>query len=218
MAIQNFLNSNDSILKNAMAQIFTIGYTAFAKPDDFIAVLKTFDIKCLIDVRSYPTASEFYAIFSKPTLEALLKTHKIFYRNYAAEFGARQENRAYFMDEGCLDFKKFTRGGEFLSGAEKLEKALSLGYNVALMCAEKDPINCHRNIMIARALSLQGLGINHILADGSLQTQAQMDERLLKFYHLNEASLFQSKDELIDEAYTRKNIEIAYRGREEEAI
>lgn len=201
-----------------MAKVFTIGYTAFPNPENFAMVLKKFDITCVIDVRSYPTASQFYAIFSKPTLEALLKRHKIFYRNYALEFGARQENKMYFMDEGCLDFKKFTKGDEFLSGVEKLKKALLLGYNVALMCAEKDPINCHRTIMIARALDLLGLNVNHILADGSLQTQKEMDTRLLKFYHLDEASLFQSEDELVEEAYTRKNIEIAYRGTEEEAI
>ena len=72
--------------------------------------------------------------------------------------------------------------------------------------------------MISRALNLLGFDITHILANGNLQTQKEIDFRLLKFYHLDESSLFQTKDELIDEAYMRKNMEIGYRGKEEEAI
>ena len=201
-----------------ITQIFTIGYTAFPNHNDFIATLKRYNISCVIDVRSYPVASQFYAIYSKYTLEPLLKNHSIIYRNYANEFGARQDNREYFMKEGCLDFKRFAKSEEFLSGIEKVKKALSLNYNLALMCAEKDPIDCHRAIMIGRALDLLGFDIKHILTDGSLQTQKEIDYRLLKFYHLDESSLFQMKDELIDEAYIRKNIQIGYRGKEEEAI
>lgn len=201
-----------------MAQIFTIGYTAFPNQNDFVAMLKKYNVPYVIDVRSYPIASQFYAIYSKPTLEPLLKNHNIIYRNYAKEFGARQENREYFMEEGCLDFKRFTKSKEFLNGVEKIKKTLSLNYNLALMCAEKDPIDCHRTIMVSRALNLLGFDIKHILATGNLQTQKEIDFRLLKFYHLDESSLFQTKDELIDEAYIRKNIQIGYRGKEEEAI
>lgn len=201
-----------------MAQIFTIGYTAFPNQNDFVAILKKYNVLCAIDVRSYPMASQFYAVYSKPTLELLLKNHNIIYRNYAKEFGARQENREYFMEEGCLDFKRFAKSEEFLNGVEKIKKILFLNYNLALMCAEKDPIDCHRTIMIGRALNLLGFDIKHILAGGNLQTQQEIDFRLLKFYHLDESSLFQTKDELIDEAYIRKNIQIGYRGKEEEAI
>lgn len=201
-----------------MAQIFTIGYTAFPNQSDFVAILKKYNVLCVIDVRSYPMASQFYAVYSKPTLEPLLKNYGIIYRNYAKEFGARQENREYFMEEGCLDFKRFTKSEEFLNGVEKIKKTLSLNYNLALMCAEKDPIDCHRTIMIGRTLNLLGFDIKHILASGNLQTQKEIDFRLLKFYHLDESSLFQTKDELIDEAYIRKNMEIGYRGKVEEAI
>lgn len=201
-----------------MAQIFTIGYTAFPNPSDFVATLKQHNISCVIDVRSYPVASSFFATYSKDLLEPLLKKQDIVYRNYAKEFGARQENRAYFMKDGCLDFGQFVKSDEFLSGFQKIEKILQSNHNFALMCAEKDPIDCHRTIMIGRALDLLGFDVCHILADGSLSSQRDIDERLLKIYHLDEANLFQTRDELICEAYVCKNIQIGYRGKEEKAI
>lgn len=194
--------------------IFTIGYAAFPNPGDFVAALKQYAISCIVDVRSYPVASDFFATYSKNVLSPLLKKQGIAYRNYAKEFGARQENRAYFMKEGCLDFSRFTKSDEFLSGIQKIERILQSNYKIALMCAEKDPIDCHRTIMISRALDLLGFCVCHILADGSLSNQKEIDDRLLKLYHLDEANLFQTRDELINEAYVRKNIQIGYRGKE----
>ena len=74
--------------------VYTIGYTAFAI-EDFIKQLKNYNIKCIIDVRSVPIASEFYKDYSKNVLEPILKKNNIYYRNYVNEFGARQENDKY---------------------------------------------------------------------------------------------------------------------------
>ena len=192
--------------------IYTIGYTAFSE-DKFIDTLKKFGISCLIDVRSYPVASEFYQIYSKSSLEPLLQYNKILYRNYAKEFGARQENRKYYMSEGCVDFSKFANSPEFQSGVDKIKKGCDLNYNFVLMCAEKDPINCHRAIMVARNMALQGFEIKHILADGRIETQDELNQRLLDLYHY-QPSFLQTRDEQIAEAYKRKNIEIGFKGNE----
>ena len=192
-------------------EIYTIGYTAFPSPDEFLSALKLYQISCLIDVRSYPTASEFYAFYSRSSLEPFLKKNKIIYRNYANEFGARQENRNYYNNVGCLDFKKFSESPEFISGVEKLKKGLDLNYKFALMCAEKDPISCHRTIMVSRALSLQGFKIYHILQNKSFETQKDIDMRLLQEYKL-EPSFLQTQEEQIAEAYYLKNLEIGYKG------
>lgn len=194
-------------------EIYTIGYTAFPNKEDFLAVLKQYNISCLVDVRSYPVASQFYEFYSKNTLENYLKENKIIYRNYAKEFGARQENRKYYT-QGCLDFKKFTNSDEFNEGVEKIKKGLDLNYSFVLMCAEKDPMTCHRTIMISRALYLKGFSVKHILADKSIETQIDIDNRLLKHYNM-QPSFLQSIDEQIEEAYRLKNIEIGYKGREE---
>ncbi len=192
-------------------EIYTIGYTAFPSPEEFLSVLKQYKISCLIDVRSYPVASEFYEFYSRSLLEPFLTKNKIIYRNYAKEFGARQENRKYYNNSGCLDFEKFTQSSEFISGVEKIKKGLDLNYKFVLMCAEKDPISCHRTIMISRALSLQGFKIHHILQNKNTISQKDIDMRLLQEYKL-EPSFLQTQEEQISEAYHLKNLEIGYKG------
>ena len=190
--------------------IYTIGYTAF-ELDGFIRILKNYGINSLIDVRSYPVASEFYKTYSRNFLEPLLKTHNIIYRNYAKEFGARQENRKFYMPEGCLDFEKFSQSSMFLDGVEKIKKGIGLNYKFVLMCAEKDPINCHRAIMVARAMNKMGFKINHIHADGNIETQEKFDQRLLDSYRI-QPSFLQTRDEQLYEVYRKKNKEIGFKG------
>ncbi len=94
---------------------------------------------------------------------------------------------------------------------------LEKGNNIVLMCTEKDPIDCHRAIMVARAFAVSGVNVNHILADGSLQNQIELDERLLNMYFPNRAqvSIFASDNDMTDEemlkiAYKKRNAQIGY--------
>lgn len=198
--------------------IYTIGYTAFPDEKQFIDILKKLNITCVVDVRSNPIASEYYQVYSRNSLEPLLNQNRILYRNYSKEFGARQENKKYYMiyknegkTEQCLNFELFTKSNEFIDGVEKIKKGIDLGYTFVLMCAEKDPIDCHRTIMIARALSNMDFDVKHILYDGTIETQTSIDERLLCKYKY-QPSFLQSKEEQIAEAYRKRNIEIGYKG------
>ena len=191
-------------------EIYTIGYTAFDE-HMFINVLKDYNISCIIDVRSYPVASEYYKIYSRNNLEPLLKKNNIIYRNYAKEFGARQENKIYYTSEGYLDFFKFTQSPEFNEGVNKVKKGIELNYNFALMCAEKDPINCHRAIMVARELYNRGFIVHHILSSCKTESQEDLEKRLLDFYKIQPSFLVSVKEQIL-EAYKRKNQEIGYRG------
>jgi hypothetical protein len=47
------------------------------------------------------------------------------------------------------------------------------------MCSEKGPLDCHRCLLVGRALMEHGVPVQHILADGSLVSQAQIEEELL---------------------------------------
>lgn len=90
------------------------------------------------------------------------------------------------------------------------------GYTFALMCAEVDPIDCHRNIMVAKEFYKRGFDIKNIIKDGRIQTQEDIERRLLdKFFSTrNQLSLFnteKTEDVLISEAYKMKNEEIGYR-------
>ena len=50
---------------------------------------------------------------------------------------------------------------------------------LCLMCAEREPLECHRCLLVARALAKRGLAPGHILADGTVEPHAATEERLL---------------------------------------
>ena len=137
---------------------------------DFIAILKRNKISHLIDVRSNPV-SEYYQDFNSFNLEPKLKENGIIYENFALEFGARQENKEFFSKEGFVDFEKFTKSEQFQNGLVKIKAGLKRDANFVLMCAEKDPINCHRSIMIAHSMQKNGIEVLHIMSDNQLQIQ-----------------------------------------------
>ena len=85
-------------------KIYTIGYSTF-DIHSFMAELKGIGITCVIDVRSVPK-SAYYKDFNSDILEGRLKKEGILYRNYAYEFGARQEDKSLYPN-GYLDFDFF---------------------------------------------------------------------------------------------------------------
>ncbi len=201
-----------------MKDIYTIGYSCF-KIDDFVSVLKSYKISTLIDVRSNPN-SKFYEDYNQKNLEKILAENGFIYRNYNKEFGARQENRKYYK-KGYLDFSEYAKSDAFLDGISKIEAGIHSDFTFVFMCAEKDPSTCHRSIMVAREFFKLGYNIKNILADGSFETQEDLEQRMIKQYfpNRNQLSFFsddRSLDEMIDLCYQYRNSEIGYRIDEDE--
>ena len=203
------------ILKMAeQGRVFTIGYTAFDQ-EQMIKTLKKYNIHCLVDVRTVP-ASARLPQYSRPVLEAVLKKAGIRYRHYP-EFGARQEDSKWYNAEGYLDFERYMESEAFQSGIHKVQEGMRLGYRFTLMCAEKDPINCHRAIMVARGFSKAGNDIAHICVDSMgkdyLESQQELERRLMLKHgdNLDQMSLLETMDERIERAYRKQNEAIGYR-------
>ena len=196
-----------------MAELFTIGYTAFPEIKDFIETLKKYNITSVIDVRSEPF-SEYYVQYNKNSLILKLKAENILYANFREEFGARQTNINFFTD-GILDFEKFYVSDKFQSGFLRIKNGLKKGYNIAFMCAEKYPETCHRNIMVARYFYQNGYDVKNILADNTFKTQKEMENILLDKYFPNRAqlSLFEnlSTEEMVVKSYEMANREIGFK-------
>lgn len=198
--------------------VYTIGYSGFSI-NDFVATLKANHISLVVDVRSQPY-SQWFSDYNKETIERTLKQAGIYYRNYAAEFGARQENRSYYSSKGYLDFEKFAKSPQFLQGCEKLVKSMKRNYCFALMCAEKDPFNCHRTILVSRAFHEAGYKVIHLMPNGLKITQKEIEKRLLEEYfpNRNQVTLFAEtldEKECLVQAYRKRNSEIGYMIEEE---
>lgn len=199
-------------------KIYTIGYTTF-NIDNFIKELKELGITCVVDVRSFPKSS-YYKDFDSDVLESRLKNEGILYRNYAFEFGARQEDKSLYPN-GYLDFEMFSKTDNFKQGIKKLDAGIKLNQMFALMCAEKDPYNCHRCIMVSRFLQEYDFEIIHIVGHNKFVSQKEIETRLMNEYYprRNQYSFF-SEDNLSDEecllcAYQKRNRDIGFKIEEE---
>lgn len=199
-------------------QIYTIGYTGFSI-EEFILTLKKHKINSVIDVRSMPY-SKIYSDYNEGNIKDTLKKYGMYYRNYKKEFGARQENELYYP-HGYLDFSLFTKSEAFKEGMNRIISAIPLGYNFVLMCSEKNPIECHRCIMVAKAFYDNGLDVNNILSTGDFISQSEIEKQLVDIYYPNrdQLSLFDDQlswDEMVKNSYSYQNEKIGYRKEDEE--
>ena len=189
-------------MKNAL---YTIGYASFSM-DDFIYTLRKYDITALADVRSAPY-SKFRPEFKKDHLQKALTDNRISYIFLGNLLGARVEDSACYAD-GKLNYHLLKESQNFRTGLTRILNRMK-DEQMTLMCAEKDPINCHRNFLVSRTLRSYPVNIKHILEDGSCEEHAITEKRLLQFYALDQPDMFRSESDLLEEAYDRQCEKIA---------
>ena len=200
-------------------EIFTVGHSNHSM-SYFIELLKKYQINCIADVRSVPF-SKYTSQFNQHELKKDLFHHSIQYVFMGEEFGARRSDRSLYHAKGYVDFAKTQQSPLFLRGIERVAKGMRHRLRIALMCTEKDPLDCHRFSLVARGFHHHGYAVQHILADGSMQSQEQLEKMLLGTYFPQsmEISLFSEnppdRAALIEEAYSKKNAEIGFRQTEE---
>jgi uncharacterized protein (DUF488 family) len=188
--------------------VFTVGHSTHTQ-EHFLALLQQHAITALCDVRSNPY-SRMNPQFNREELKEFLRPHKIKYVFLGKELGARSEDPSCY-DRGKISYDRLSQTDLFQEGLERVQKGMQDHY-VAIMCAEKEPLECHRTILVARHLAARGVEIHHILADGTVETHATALRRLADALDLraNELHLFCSQDELLEHAYHLQERRIAY--------
>jgi uncharacterized protein (DUF488 family) len=177
--------------------VFTIGHSNMELAR-FVALLKQHSIQAVADVRSSPY-SQYNPQFNREPLQHALQEHGISYVFLGEELGARRSERECYLN-GRADYDLISRTPAFKRGIERvLQGAAKM--RVALLCAEKDPMDCHRCILVSPHLRRRGLAVFHILTDGTLESHEQTEERLLRLFELPERELFRSPEEIVAEAY-----------------
>lgn len=200
-----------------MKEIYTIGHSTYPI-EKLIERLHKYQINCLIDVRSTPF-SQHAPQYNSPELKMYLNNISIIYIYMGKELGARQPDNSLYSKEGYLDFDKFRKTDLFKGGIERIKQGISKGYRIAIMCTEKDPLDCHRNILIARDLYEQDYVIKNILINGEVELQDKVEQRLLDLYFPNreQVTVFeylsggQKESELLKEAYKNRNKDIGFK-------
>lgn len=198
-------------------ELYTIGHSNLSI-DAFIQLLHQYQITAIADVRSHPY-SRYLPHFNQGNLQAKLEQQNIKYVFLGQELGARPNNSDCYVNGKAL-YAKIATTPEFSQGIKRLIAGLN-SYKLALMCAEKDPIHCHRAVLICQKLREKNLDIFHILPQGKLETHDNFEERLLKLHNLiedfNELNICdylnhsgENKKELIRQAYNCQGVKIAY--------
>ena len=164
-----------------MNTIYTIGHSVH-KADYFINLLKKHDIDLVLDVRSSPF-SKHASQFNREIIQKELERNGIHYKFVGNTFGARQKDSSLYSDEGILDFDKVKKTDKFKECVEKVIEYINRA-NIVLMCSEKDPIDCHRSILLSKAFFDEDINIKHILENGEVETQLGLENRLLELYEL----------------------------------
>jgi uncharacterized protein (DUF488 family) len=139
-------------------------------------------------------------------MDELRKIH-VSYVFLGEELGARPRDPSCYVD-GKVQFDRLARAEIFQIGLTRVLNG-SKRHRIALLCAERDPLICHRAILVCRYLVQLGIAVQHIRSDGSIEEHDDALTRLLMELNLS-ADMFRSYEELVADAYDRRAAEIAY--------
>ena len=187
-------------------RIFTVGHSTHAL-EDFVSLLQQHSVDAVADVRSVPY-SRWQPQYNREDLTEDLKARGIAYVFLGKELGARSDDPKCY-ENGRVQYRSLAETPLFQSGIKRVRDG-SRHKRIALMCAEKDPLDCHRTILVARELVASGLDVTHILENGSLEPHDETMKRLSEQLRLPAQDLFLTADELEDRAYAAQEQRIAY--------
>lgn len=187
--------------------IYTIGHSNHAI-EHFIALLQQHGIRALADVRSTPY-SRFHPQFNRERLQASVAAGGIRYVFLGEELGARSKDPACQDQNGRVSYAKLARTPLFRRGIERLQTGMQQ-HRIAIMCAERNPLECHRTFLVARELEKVGVQVTHILHDGALESNRQALRRLATDLKLADADLFRSEEQLIEDVYEKQGQRLGY--------
>jgi uncharacterized protein (DUF488 family) len=203
------MNGQETAMPAHERTIYSIGHSNH-EIAAFLGLLRGAGISAVADVRS-SAFSRRHPQFNQPDLKDALKAAAIDYVYLGDQLGARPKDLRCYR-AGRAEYGLIAATDAFREGLRRVEDGAGR-YRIALMCAEREPLDCHRTILVARHLQRRGARIFHILADGTIEPNEQTELRLVKMMRLETGDLFggpRNVAETIDHAYDRRGREICY--------
>lgn len=187
--------------------VFTIGHSTHTL-EHLTSLLTLHGVTAICDVRSTPY-SQLSPQFNREELKSSLLDCGVRYVFLGKELGARSEDLSCYED-GKVKYDRLAQTTQFRQGLERLQDGVKK-FRLALMCAEKEPLECHRTILVARHLSALGFDVQHILADGQLESHVAALNRLAKILNLKQGHMFRPLEDICDTAYKLQEERIAFK-------
>ncbi len=187
--------------------LFTIGHSnhTIAK---FVALLRTNGVTAVADVRSSPRSS-YHPQFNREALAGSLKDAGIVYAYLGEELGARRTEPECYSGQR-VDFSRVARSPLFERGLKRVAEGLKT-WTIAMMCAEKEPLECHRSALICRYGEHRLGRPGHIRDDGTVESMEELEARLLTLAGLPGSDLYRSREDRLEEAWQWVENRVAWR-------
>jgi len=154
-----------------LVRIFTVGHSNRSF-EEFLSLLKTFEIWAVADIRRYPSSRKF-PHFNREVLLKLLSKQNIRYIWLEALGGRRYSGKndkspnIGLESPGFRNYADHMATDDFRSAVQEL-LSIAATSRTAVMCAEKLYWKCHRRLL-SDYLIAQGAEVEHILEYGKLQ-------------------------------------------------
>ncbi len=186
--------------------VWTVGHSIHPI-ERFLELLEAHGITAIADVRSVPY-SRHQSQFNRESLRLVLRGRGVGYVFLGGELGARPVDPAC-QEHGRVCWSRLKRTPAFRGGIERVLRGAD-SCRIALLCAEGNPIECHRCILVARELHERGVVVLHVLPDGSSITHDEAMTRLLVKHDLQHEELWRTGSERLEDALSRQEESIAY--------
>jgi uncharacterized protein (DUF488 family) len=187
--------------------VFSIGHSTH-RSEYFLALLRQHEITALCDVRSKPY-SGYSPQFNRKTLDEDLRRNGMKYIFLGRELGARSDDPSCYEGRK-VQYDRIARTELFREGLARVQDGIRKGFRLVLMCAEGEPLECHRTILVARHLTGLGIEVQHIHTDGRLESHEEAIIRLAGNLHFPERDLFRTREDVLEDAYRMQADRIAY--------
>jgi uncharacterized protein (DUF488 family) len=187
-------------------EVVTIGHSTHSL-ERFVSLLSNNDITAVADVRSSPY-SRHYPHFNREDLREGLRLNGISYVFLGKELGGRPAEPGFYCD-GIADYEKMATAPAFNKGLKRVIEGAKK-FRIALMCAEHDPLDCHRCLLVGRALAERGIRVNHILSNGAVMSHAEIEQKLLDLAGCAHDDLFAPAGERLASAYRDHARKVAF--------
>jgi uncharacterized protein (DUF488 family) len=187
-------------------EVLTIGHSTHSW-ERFIALLRSAKVTAIADVRTSPY-SRHYPQFNRDDLREELRLDGISYVFLGKELGGRPNERRFYC-EGVADYEKMAQAPEFAKGLDRIIEGAKK-YRIALMCSERDPLDCHRCLLVGRALAQRNVQVSHILDNANVVSHAEIEEKLLELNGRDTDDFFAPREERLATAYRERARKVAF--------
>ncbi|MDE2787274.1 MAG: DUF488 domain-containing protein [Chloroflexota bacterium] len=188
--------------------VLTVGHSNHP-PEAFINLLVRHGVDEIIDVRSAPY-SRYASQFNHEGIQRMLDDIGIGYAYLGGELGGRPADRSCYDADGRVRYDRVAAIDSFDDALRRVTRVADEN-RVALLCTEKEPLECHRTLLVARALAERGVDVAHIQGDGSLEDHDDAMSRLLDLHKLPpHGDMFRTRADVIAEALDRQARKFAY--------